>query len=199
MERSRSATFLFRYGPSMSGSSRAAILLCALMLSVPSAAQGTRVGIAIGVTRLDFSDGWVGDFGAALAEAWMSRPFGQKVQGELAAFIVAPSGGSSSIPGCVPGAPCVERNTPDVFWGLVPSLSTPLGGGTWRAAAGLGGIQGVGIKGPGSHSSVVASGALQWARIRRGLTPTLRVRGIGLTSSIAGIRFIILPMVGLTF
>jgi hypothetical protein len=40
---------------------------------------------------------------------------------------------------------------------------------------------------------------LDWTRRPSGLTPTLGIRAIGLASSVAGVRYVLLPAIGLAF
>ena len=175
-----------------------ASVLSAALLTLPCAAQ-SRVGISVGVTRLAFGHAWGGAFTAVAAEARVSRPLSQRVRGDLIGLVITPGGAAAAIADCVVGAPCVDRQTPSLFWGVLPSISAGLGSGGWRVSGGVGGLGTSGMKGPESQSSLAGSIGMHWERPGSGLTPTIGVRALGLASRIAGIRYIVIPAVGLNF
>jgi len=163
-------------------------LITAVLLSLPAAAQ--RTTIALGPSWLDFN---LGDFGALSAQLRI-----QQGPAELSALGIIPLGKAAAVPGCPINVFCAERSTPDVLWGGVISLSTAFGSSGLRGSAGVGAISASGMAGPDRTSSAVGSVGLDWATAKgRGLT--LGVRALGLASSIAGMRYIVLPSIGVSF
>ncbi len=167
----------------------ATVLAGAGFLTFPCAAQ-TRTTLALGPSWLDFSVSGVGALSAQLRL--------QRGPAELSALALMPLGRSVAVPDCPPNVSCEERSTPSALWGGVASFSTALGSAGLRGSAGLGAIAAAGVKGSGSKSSALGSLGLDWVRANgRGLT--LGVRALGLASSIAGLRSIVLPSIGLRF
>ena len=163
-------------------------VLFAALFSLPAAAQ--RTTIAVGPSWLDFN---LGDFGALSAQFRI-----QQGPAELSALGIIPLGKAAAVPGCPINVFCAERSTPDVLWGGVISLSTGLGSSGLRGSAGIGVIAASGMEGPDRTSSAAGSLGLDWAPSSgRGLT--FGVRALGLTSSIAGMRYIVLPSIGFSF
>jgi hypothetical protein len=168
---------------------RTQVLILAALLSAPAAAQ-TRTTVAFGPAWLDFT---ISNVGALSAQLRLQRG-----PAELSALAVMPLGQTHAIPDCLPNASCEERSTPSALLGGVASLSSAVGSGGLRASAGIGAIAAAGVKGSGSKSSAVGSLGLDWARANgRGLT--FGVRALGLASSIAGMRYAILPSLGVRF
>jgi hypothetical protein len=164
-------------------------LIVAALLSRPAASQSGS-SISLGATWLDFN---LGDFGALSAQLRL-----QQGPAELSALGIIPLGKAAAVTGCPINVFCAERSTPDILWGGVVSLSTGLGSSGLRGSAGVGVIAASGIEGPDRTSSAAGSVGLDWAPASgRGLT--FGVRALGLSSSIAGMRYIVLPSIGFSF
>jgi hypothetical protein len=169
---------------------RLALAIVASAAPLAAHAQG-RTALSVGYTFVDFT---LGDFGALTAEARL-----QQSALEVDVFAILPLGSASAIPSCVPGELCLERTTPSSLVGAVLSLPVRIGGGL-RASAGLGGVRGSGMKGLERRSTIAGAVALDWtARRSAGLTPTIAVRAIGFSSDIAGLRYAVVPTIGLAF
>jgi hypothetical protein len=166
-------------------------ILAWAVVATPSGAQGVRTTLAVGATWLHFS---LGDGGAVAAQLRLD-----KGAFELSTLAVAPLGGATAIPDCIPYAPCFERRTPDVLLGAAASLRKALGASAWRGSLGVGAVTAKGMKGPGRRSSAAGSIGLDWTPRHSGLTRTLGVRAFGLARSIGGMRYVIIPSIGFTF
>jgi len=165
--------------------------------TTPSHAQA-RAAVALGGTWLDFGSPW-GDLPAFTAQGRVARPLSARVSGELSLLTVVPLGSFSAIPDCLAGASCFEYQTPNMLVGLVASVDMAGASPALQVTVGVGRLEAIGMKGPGHRSSRVGSIGLEWALRRRGLTPTIGMRAIGLAPSVAGMRYLILPAVGVLF
>ncbi|MGQ0641380.1 MAG: hypothetical protein ACT4P6_11525 [Gemmatimonadaceae bacterium] len=75
-----------------------------------------------------------------------------------------------------------------------------LGSGGWRATLGLGAILAKGMPRPNRSSSIAGSAGLDWVSPHStGRTLTVGVRAIVLASRIAGLRYMVLPSIGVSF
>ena len=171
---------------------RCAALAAGLLAAPVTALAQSSTAITLGVTRLDFT---LGDFNALSAELRT-----QQSLLELSAFAVLPLGSASAIPSCLPGAPCLERTTPSALVGGLASLPLRVGRTGLRASVGLGVVRASGLKGLEHRSSLAGSMALDWKSPRAlGLTPTVGVRALGLVDDLSGMRYVVLPSIGIAF
>ena len=157
---------------------------------LPLEASGqTRVSVLLGPTWVDFS---LGGFGAMSGQLRLELgPF------DLSALGVVPMGQAVAAD-CVPNTPCGGGSTPDAVWGGVASLSKAIGTTGLRASVGVGAITTLGPEGSDQEPSAAGSLGLDWVRTR-GAGLTLGVRALGLASSIAGMRYHVLPSIGFRF
>lgn len=162
------------------------------MAATLSQAQ-TRASVAFGATWLDFS---IGGVGAVSAQVRFTRG-----AFELSTQVIAPLGGVHAVPDCPPNVSCFARSTPDVVLGAAASLGKSLGTSGWRGSVGVGTIGVRGMEGPPeSRTSATGTLGLDWTSKRKsGLTPTLGVRASGLAHAIGGMRYVIVPSIGITF
>jgi hypothetical protein len=173
----------------------------ALLGSQSLAAQetGTTVTLTISPTFVSFN-GFGGSFGAAVARLSVSRSFTRLTGGEVSAFALAPLGGASIQPGCVPGGSCQTRSTPSVLSGLLTSMFGYAGETGLRASAGVGVVGASGGEGLGNRSSFAGVLGLDWVpQTDNRFVPTIAFRVVQLASPIAGARQLLLPGVGLSF
>jgi hypothetical protein len=171
-----------------------AILAC---VSAPIAAQ-TQVEAAVGATWLYFGNGWGGGSGGLAAEVRANRQLSAAWSAGLEVLAIMPVGVVNAVAGCVPNTPCISRQTPTAIWGGIGSMSRRLASG-FRGSIGIGVIAASGMQGPGSSNSSAVSLGLTWSSQRPRIAPVLGVRGVGLASSIAGLRYMMLPTIGLRF
>ena len=158
------------------------------LISLEGSAQ-TRISVLLGPTWVDFS---LGDFGAMSGQLRVELgPF------ELSALGVVPMGQAVAAD-CVPNTSCGGGSTPDALWGGMASLSKAIGRTGWRASVGVGAITTLGPEGSDQKSSAAGTLGLDWVRTR-GAGLTLGVRALGLASSIAGMRYLVLPSIGFRF
>jgi hypothetical protein len=185
----------------MSRSSFAAILFASLV-TIPAASraqEGTTVSLTVGPSVVNFT-GFGGSLGAAVMQLSVRRDFTRSVGGELTVFTVAPTGGYSAIPGCVQGSPCETRSTPNVLFGVMPSVYNWLGGTNLRLSAGGGFAGAAGGEGFEHRNTLAGLLGIDWVpRSRNRMVPTFAFRVVQLSRPIAGARQLLLPGVGLAF
>lgn len=182
----------------MRGRSWTIVAIALTAVAAPGEAQRTRAGLSVGATFLDFGSRWGGGSGGLAAQASVHHPLGT-TGAEVLALAILPFGVATAIADCIPDAPCVQTESPNAMLGGVASIAVRLGSSRWQTSAGLGGLAAAGMKGPGSRSSLVGSLALDWASVRPGVRPTFGIRALGLASTIAGMRYVVLPTIGITF
>ena len=185
----------------MSRSSFAALLIAALV-TIPAtsrAQEETSISLTVSPSLVDFS-GFGGSFGASVIQLTVRRDFTRSIGGELTAFTLAPMGGSTAIPGCVPGSPCETRSTPNLLFGIMPAMYTWVGGSNLRLSAGAGYAAAAGGEGFANRSTPAALLGIDWVpKSRNRLVPTFALRVVQLSRPIAGARQLLLPGVGIAF
>lgn len=182
----------------MRGGSWTIVAIALTAVAQSGEAQRTRAGFSVGATFLDFGDRWGGGSGGLSAQASVHRALGG-AGAEVLALAILPFGVAAAIADCVPDAPCVQTESPNAMLGGVASIALGRGSSGWQTSAGLGGLAAAGMKGPGSRSSLVGSLALDWAPVRPGVGLTFGIRALGLASTIAELRYVVLPTIGITF
>ena len=177
-------------------------LVAASLVALPAssnAQEGTTISLTISPSFVNFS-GWGGSFGAAVAQLSVRRDLTSAMGAELTAFTLAPTGGATSLPGCVQGSPCETRSTPSMLVGVMPSLYAWVGGSNLRLTAGAGYAGAAGGEGLENRGSAAALLGADWVpRSRNRLAPTFAIRVVQLGSPIAGARQLLLPGVGVAF
>jgi hypothetical protein len=177
-------------------------ILCTSLAALPvtsNAQDGTTISLTISPSFVDFG-AWGGSFGAAVVQLSIRRDFTRSIGGELTAFTLAPMGGMSAIPGCVEGAQCQTRSTPNTFYGIVPSIYTWVGGSDLRLTTGGGLVGAAGGEGFENRNSLAGLLGVDWVpRSRNRMVPTVGLRVVQLSSPIAGARQLFLPGVGVSF
>lgn len=178
------------------------ILALFASLAIPAtvrAQEGTTISLTVSPSFVNFS-GWGGSFGAAVMQLNIRRDFTRSTGGELTAFTLTPMGGATAIPGCVPNAVCETRSTPNMLFGIMPSIYNWVGGSDLRVSGGVGFAGATGGEGLENRSSVAGLLGIDWVpRSRNRLVPTLSMRVVQLSSPIAGARQLLLPGVGVAF
>jgi hypothetical protein len=160
---------------------------------------GTTVTLTVSPSYVNFA-GFGGGFGAAVARLSVSRGFTSLTGGELSVFALAPLGGATSIPGCVPEVPCRTTTTPSLLSGFLTSAFLDAGDTGLRLTLGVGGVTASGGEGFPHRSSGAAVVGLDWLpNTTNRFAPTIAVRLVQLASPIAGARQLLLPGVGLRF
>lgn len=177
-------------------------LLFASLVTIPAASdaqEGTTISLTVSPSFVNF-DGWGGSFGAGVIQLSIRRDFTRAVGAELTAFTLAPAGGATDIPGCVVGSPCITRSTPNMLFGVMPSVFTWVGGSDFRLTGGVGFVGAAGGEGFENRSSLAGLLGIDWVpRSRNRMVPTLALRVVQLSSPIAGARQLLLPGVGISF
>ncbi|HEX6317166.1 MAG TPA: hypothetical protein VFZ73_19985 [Gemmatimonadaceae bacterium] len=171
------------------------------MVAAPLNAQetGTTVTLTVSPSYVNF-DGFGGGFGAAVARLSVSRGFTSRTGGELSVFALAPLGGATSIPGCVPGAVCRTTTTPSLLSGLLTSAFFDAGDTGLRLSLGVGGVTASGGEGFPHRTSGAGVAGLDWLpHTTNRFAPTIAVRVVQLASPIAGARQLLLPGLGFRF
>jgi hypothetical protein len=185
----------------MSRSSCVAIFVASLV-TVPTmsrAQEGTTISLTVGPSVVNFT-GFGGSFGAAVMQLNIRRDLTRSVGAELTLFTVAPTGGSSSIPGCAPGSPCETLSTPNMLYGAMPSVYSWVGGTSLRVSGGVGFAGAAGGEGFQNRHTPAGLLGIDWMpRSRNRMVPTLAFRVVQLSRPIAGARQLLLPGVGLAF
>jgi len=180
------------------------VVLAILVAMLPRSAvraQESRTSVALTVSPsfVNFET-FGGSFGAFVAGLGISRDFSRGLGGELAGFVLAPLGGSSSQPECPAGTPCGSRSTPSLLSGVLASALFYVGESGLQASLGAGIAAASGGEGLEHTSSAAGSIGLGWTpRGSTGLAPTLAVRVVQLATPLAGARTLLLPGIGLAF
>jgi hypothetical protein len=176
--------------------------LLASCVTVPAALyaqDATTVSVTVSPSFVNFS-GWGGSFGAAVIQLSIRRDFSRTFGGEFTAFTLTPMGGATSIPGCVPGGVCETRSTPNMLFGVMPSVYSWIAGSDLRLSGGVGFAGAAGGEGFENRSSLAGLLGIDWVpRSRNRMVPTLALRVVQLSSPIAGARQLLLPGVGISF
>lgn len=185
---------------------RCGLLLPVLLVAWAAAgAQGraTRVSASVGATSVHLDGFGAGRFTAAVATLGVNRRLGTHGGGELTAFTVIPTGNATVMPACLPNVLCTGRSTPSAVNGVLVSPYLLLGADGLRLSAGGGLITASGHDLTGKRSGGVFTASLDWTPTRRArLAPTVGIRLVqtmSSTSSVAGVRRMVLPGVGLSF
>ncbi len=175
------------------------LLIAASTAPLQAQEEGTTVTLTVGPSFVNFA-GFGGSFPAAVAQLNVSKPFTRVTGGELSFFAMAPLGGATSMPGCVPLASCVTTQTPSLLSGALISVFAYASETGLRASVGGGGAFASGGEGFPHRASPAGVVGLDWIpESRNRLIPSLAVRLVYLTSPIAGARQLLLPGFGLRF
>lgn len=179
-----------------------AALLIAAFVTIPTtsdAQDGTTISLTVSPSLVNFT-GFGGSFGATVIQLNVRRDFTRSIGAELTAFTLAPMGGSTSIPGCVPGGVCETRSTPNMLYGFMPAVYNWVGGSDLRVSAGAGYAGSVGGEGFATRSTPAALLGVDWVpRSKNRMVPTFALRVVQLSRPIAGARQLLLPGVGIAF
>lgn len=160
--------------------------------------NGTTVTLTVGPTFVYFEG--FGSGPAAVARLSISRDFTRMTGGELSAFALAPLGGATSTPDCIPGGSCATRSTPHLLSGILTSVFAYAGETGIRGSIGAGAVAASGGEGLENRSSYAGFVGLDWLpKSDNRFVPTLSVRFVQLTSPVGGARQLLLPGVGLSF
>lgn len=168
----------------------------------PTAAQeagGTTVSLTVSPSVVNFA-GFGGRFGAVVARLSVTRDFTRHTGGEVSAFMLAPMGGATAIPGCVEGSACQTYSTPNAVTGILTSAFVRAGESGLRLSAGAGAVSASGGEGLDHRFSLAGLVGVDYEpRSRNRLVPTFALRVVHLASPIAGARQLLLPGIGFSF
>lgn len=160
---------------------------------------GTTVTLTVSPSYVNFA-GYGGGFPSAVARLSVSRGFTTTIGGELSVFALAPLGGATSIPGCVPEATCRTTTTPSLLSGVLTAAYFDAGDTGLRLSLGVGGVTASGGEGFPHRSSGAGVVGLDWLpNTTNRFAPAIAVRFVQLASPIAGARQLLLPGLGFRF
>ena len=177
-------------------------LVTVLTLLAPRAQaqdKETVITLSVAPSVIDFGE-FGGPFPAGAIRLGASTTFTTVLGAEASAFAIAPLGGQTSMPGCVPGGSCQVRSSPSLLSGFLASLLITAGESGLRGAIGGGSVSAQGGEGFSRRSTVAGVIGLDWVpRTNNRLVPTLSIRLMQLSAPVAGARQVLLPGVGLRF
>ena len=175
------------------------LILAASPAALTAQERETVITLSGGPSVVDFGE-FGGPFPAAVIRLSAGTDFSRTLGAEASAFALAPLGGQTSIPGCVPGGSCQTRSSPSMMSGFLASLLMYAGESGLRAAVGAGSVSAQGGEGFSRRSTIAGLVGLDWMpRSNRGWAPILSVRFMQLSAPVAGARQVFLPGVGLRF
>lgn len=176
------------------------LLLFALRAApVDAQERETVITLSVGPSVIDFG-AFGGPFPAAAIRLSASTDFTRFLGAEASAFAIAPLGGQTSTPDCVPGGDCRTRSSPGLMSGFLASLlmSPPESG--LRAVLGGGSVSAQGGEGFARRSTIAGVIGLDWIpQSDNRLVPMFSIRLMQLSAPVAGARQLLLPGVGLRF
>ena len=159
----------------------------------------TVITLSVGPSAVDFGE-FGGPFPAGAIRLSASTDFTRTIGAEASAFAIAPLGGQTSTPGCVPGGSCQVRSSPTLLSGFLASLLFYAGESGLRAAIGGGSVSAQGGEGFSRRSTIAGLVGLDWVpQTNNRFVPTLSIRVLQLSAPVAGARQILLPGLGLRF
>ena len=183
---------------------QAMVIVC-LVAAAPAIAaaqdEGAGITLRFGPTALDFA-GFGGRFGAVVGEVGFARRFGANSGADLSAFGILPMGGARAEPTCgAPvGASCAARSSPSALSGFLLSPFAFVAGSDLRLTTGVGMVAASGGEGLARRSSVALAAGVDWVPDSRSrLAPSVGIRTLRLSSAVAGVRYLLLPGVGVRF
>lgn len=159
----------------------------------------TVITLSAGPSVVDFGE-FGGPFPAAAIRLSASTDFTRIVGAEASAFALAPLGGQTSSPDCVPGGSCQSRSSPSLLSGFLASLLLRAGESGLRGVLGGGSVSAQGGEGFSRRSTIAGLAGLDWLpRSNNRFAPTFSIRVLQLSANVAGARQLLLPGVGIRF